>query len=191
MVIPLFHLRSRSSSGFWVLAWCYTLSITPVKIFLTRLENYLRWQMVPLRVTLRHFCAQSSTYWVLNSMVYFYSQSLIMMDSIWKEYWIMNTPEIRTQKSAYMVMSYTFVVPKAWTSKAEKSVTLSSTEAEYYATPKITKEVICSKNLLEEIGVQLQFQITIKCDNVGAIYLANNHCNSQRTKHIDTRRISV
>jgi hypothetical protein len=23
---------------------------------------------------------------------------------------------------------------------------------------------------------------------VGAIYLANNHCNSQRTKHIDTRR---
>jgi hypothetical protein len=23
---------------------------------------------------------------------------------------------------------------------------------------------------------------------VGAIYLASNHCNSQRTKHIDTRR---
>jgi hypothetical protein len=33
-----------------------------------------------------------------------------------------------------------------------------------------------------------QFPITIKCDNVGAIFLANNHCNSQRTKKIDTRR---
>jgi hypothetical protein len=41
---------------------------------------------------------------------------------------------------------------------------------------------------LEEKGIQLQFPINIKCDNVGAIYLANNHCNSQRTKHIDTRQ---
>jgi hypothetical protein len=39
---------------------------------------------------------------------------------------------------------------------------------------------------LEEIGIQLQFPIKIKCDNVGATYLANNHCNSQRTKHVDT-----
>jgi hypothetical protein len=64
----------------------------------------------------------------------------------------------------------------------------SSTEAEFYATSEIAKELILAKYLLEEIGIQLQFQITIKCDNVGAIYLANNHCNRQRTKHIDTRR---
>jgi hypothetical protein len=38
------------------------------------------------------------------------------------------------------------------------------------------------------MGIQLQFPINIKCDNVGAIYLAKNHCNSQRTKHIDTRK---
>jgi hypothetical protein len=78
--------------------------------------------------------------------------------------------------------------PIAWKSKAGKSVTLSSTEAEYYATSEIAKEVIFAKNLLEEMGIQLQFPINIKCDNVGAIYLANNHCNSQRTKHIDTRQ---
>jgi hypothetical protein len=41
---------------------------------------------------------------------------------------------------------------------------------------------------LEEIGIQIQLPINILCDNVGAIYLANNHCNSQRTKHIDTRQ---
>jgi hypothetical protein len=40
--------------------------------------------------------------------------------------------------------------------------------------------------LLEEIGIQIQFPINIQCDKVGAIYLANNHCNSQRTKHINT-----
>jgi hypothetical protein len=38
------------------------------------------------------------------------------------------------------------------------------------------------------MGIQLHFPINIKCDNVGAIYLANNHCNSQRTKHIDTQQ---
>jgi hypothetical protein len=38
---------------------------------------------------------------------------------------------------------------------------------------------------MEEIGIQIQFPINIKCDNVGAIDLANNHCNSQRTKNID------
>jgi hypothetical protein len=37
---------------------------------------------------------------------------------------------------------------------------------------------------LEDIGIQLQYRIIIKCDNVEAFYQANNHCNSQRTKHI-------
>jgi hypothetical protein len=73
----------------------------------------------------------------------------------------------------------------AWKSKAGKSVILSSTEAEYYATSEIAKKVVFAKNLLEEIGVQVQFPNTIKCDKVRAIYLANNQCNSQRTKHID------
>jgi hypothetical protein len=68
---------------------------------------------------------------------------------------------------------------------------LSSTEAEYYATSEIAKEVIFAKNLMEEIGIQLQFPITIQFDSVGAIYLANNNCSRQRTNHIDTRRYFV
>jgi hypothetical protein len=41
----------------------------------------------------------------------------------------------------------------AWKSKSGKSVTLSSTEAEDYATSEIAKEVIFAKNLLEDAGV--------------------------------------
>jgi hypothetical protein len=91
-----------------------------------------------------------------------------------------------TRISAYGYVLYFCGAPIAWKSKAGMCVTLSSTEAEYYATSKIAKEVIFAKNL--EIGIQLQYPIFIKYDNVGAIYRANNHCNSQRTKHIDTRR---
>jgi hypothetical protein len=50
------------------------------------------------------------------------------------------------------------------------------------------KEVIAAKNFLESLGVKLKYPIEIHCDNVGAIYLANNHTTSQRTKHIDTRQ---
>jgi hypothetical protein len=53
--------------------------------------------------------------------------------------------------------------------KAGKMDTLSSNEAEYYATSEIANEVIFTKHLLEEIGIQLHFPINITCDNVGAI----------------------
>jgi hypothetical protein len=93
--------------------------------------------------------------------------------------------------SVYGYFLYFCGAPITWKSKAGKSVTLSSTQAEYYTTSEIAKEEIFAKNLLEGIGIQIQFPINIKCDNVGAIYLANNHCNRQSTKHIDTRRHSV
>jgi hypothetical protein len=44
------------------------------------------------------------------------------------------------------------------------------------------------KQVLETIGIGLKIPITVKIDNVGAIYLSNNHSLGQRTKHIDIRR---
>jgi hypothetical protein len=90
--------------------------------------------------------------------------------------------------SFYGYILYICGAPIAWKSTAGIFFTLSSTEAEYYAASEITKEVILATNLLGEIQILLQFPITFKCDNVGAIYLAKNHCNSKRTKHINTRR---
>jgi hypothetical protein len=108
------------------------------------------------------------------------------MVSTWMDFQTVNMLEILTHASVYVL--FFCGAPIAWKSKAGKSVTISSTEAEYYATSEIAKDVIFSKNLLEEIRIKIQLPINIKYDNGGAIYLANNHCNSQRTKHIDTRR---
>jgi hypothetical protein len=47
-----------------------------------------------------------------------------------------------TRISVYCYVLYFCGAPIAWKSKAEKSVNLSSTEAEYYATSEIAKEVI-------------------------------------------------
>jgi hypothetical protein len=52
-----------------------------------------------------------------------------------------------TQISVYRYVLYFCGAPIAW--KAGKSVTLKSTEAEYYGTSEIAKEVFFAKNLLE------------------------------------------
>jgi hypothetical protein len=44
------------------------------------------------------------------------------------------------------------------------------------------------KQVLETMVIGLKIPITVKIDNVGAIYLSNNHSLVQREKHIDIRR---
>ncbi len=92
-----------------------------------------------------------------------------------------------TRISVYGYIIYFCGVPVAWKSKSGKSVTLSSTEAEYFAISEVAKEIIFLKQVIESMGMKLQLPIVIKVDNVGAIYLSNNYTTSQRTKHIDIR----
>ena len=75
----------------------------------------------------------------------------------------------------------------AWKSKGQKTVTLSSTEAEYIAITDMCTEVLFIKMLLETMGIEVQLPIQIYADNVGALFLAENAGTSQRTKHIDIR----
>ncbi len=86
-----------------------------------------------------------------------------------------------TRISVYGYILYFCGAPIAWKSKSGKSVTLSSTEAEYFALSEVAKEVIFVKQLVASMEITIAFPIIIKVDNVGAIYLANNHTTSQRT----------
>jgi hypothetical protein len=93
-----------------------------------------------------------------------------------------------TRISVYGYIIYFCGAPIAWKSKFGKSVTLPSTEAEYFALSEVAKEVIFVKQEVDAMGFKIKFPIMIKVDNVGAIYLANNYTTSQRTKHIDIRQ---
>ena len=77
----------------------------------------------------------------------------------------------------------------SWKSKSSKSVTLSSTEAEYFASSAAAKELMCIHNLLIGMNIinDVKLPLILRVDNTGAIYLANNHTTSPRTKHIDIR----
>jgi hypothetical protein len=74
----------------------------------------------------------------------------------------------------------------AWQTKAQKSVALSSCEAELYALCEAVKEIMWLSSFLTELGVQFELPI-LHCDNRGAIALAQNPVGHQRSKHINIR----
>ena len=78
-------------------------------------------------------------------------------------------------------------MPVAWRSKQQRSVTLSSTEAEYVAVSEVMTEILFIREILEFLGVEIDFPILVHVDNIGAIYLAQQAGTSIRTKHVDTR----
>jgi hypothetical protein len=92
-----------------------------------------------------------------------------------------------TRQSVFGYVIYFCGAPIAWKSKSAKSVTLSSTEAEYIALSEVTKEIMFVKQVLDTMGIEIGLPIYVKVDNVGAIYLSKNFSLSQRTKHIDIR----
>ena len=96
-----------------------------------------------------------------------------------------------TRISVYGYVVYFCGAPVATKSKIGRSVTQSSTEAEYFAVSEIAKEILFIKQLLDTIGVEVELPITVRVDNVGAIFLANNFSISQRTKHIDIRAHAI
>lgn len=75
----------------------------------------------------------------------------------------------------------------SWKSQKQRSVALSSTEAEYMALSEAMKEAIHLKGFINELGLHDLEEIIIYNDNRGAKLLAESHVFHQRTKHIDIR----
>ena len=92
-----------------------------------------------------------------------------------------------TRISVFGYIIYFCGIPIAWRSKGMKSVVLSTTEAEYMALSEVVKELKFIAQLLQTMNIEVELPITVHVDNVGAIWLSNNHTTSDRTKHIDIR----
>ena len=93
-----------------------------------------------------------------------------------------------TRMSVYGYVTFYCGAPISWKSKSNRCVTLSSTEAEYYAASEAAKELLFISNLITNIDEKLlHFPMTLRMDNTGAIYIANNQTTGPRTKHIDIR----
>ena len=80
--------------------------------------------------------------------------------------------------------------PVSWASRRQRSIALSTTDAEFFAVSEGAREAIWLKRLLQEIGIKVN-KVPIRCDNKCAIQLVYNPENHQRTKHIDVKYFYV
>ena len=74
--------------------------------------------------------------------------------------------------------------PISWSSKKQRTVARSSTEAEYRAVAFATADVMWLTNLLSELHVPVSCKPVILCDNIGATYLCSNPVFHSRMKHL-------
>jgi hypothetical protein len=99
--------------------------------------------------------------------------------------WASN-PEDRSSTSGYILMLAGG--PVTWKSKKQKSIALSSGEAEYISLGSAAREVLYVRNMLKELGVNEMTDPTrIFSDSTTAISIATTAGVSDRSKHIALR----
>ncbi|CAK9811678.1 Copia protein [Anthophora quadrimaculata] len=96
-----------------------------------------------------------------------------------------NCAEDRRSYSGYSFILGGAVV--SWESRKQRTVALSSTEAEYMSLAEATKEAIYLRKYLLELGFGFSLEIKLYCDNQGALKLAENPIFHNRTKHVDIK----
>ena len=92
-----------------------------------------------------------------------------------------------TQISVTGYILFFLGVPLTWKSKSQRSITLSSSEAEYVALSEAAKEIKFIYQLLQSIGIEVELPITVRVNNIGAIFMSENTLTSGWTKHVDVR----
>ena len=75
----------------------------------------------------------------------------------------------------------------AWGTRKQRTVALSSTEAEYMALTEVLKHTLWTLQVLRNLRFDCDLPITIFDDSKGARDISANSVEHQRTKHIDIR----
>ena len=75
----------------------------------------------------------------------------------------------------------------SWASKKQRTIALSTCEAELYAESSAIQEVLWLRGMLTELGLRVQTGSIVHGDNQSTIAISNNGLKGERTKHIDVK----
>jgi hypothetical protein len=75
----------------------------------------------------------------------------------------------------------------SWCAKKQKTISCSSTEAEYKAMPDTTAEVMWVQTILRELSISCPRNARLWCYNMGAKYLSSNLIFHGPMKHVEVR----
>jgi hypothetical protein len=79
----------------------------------------------------------------------------------------------------------------SWASKKQRTVALSSTEAELYAESAAFQELLWQRGLLTELGLLAPGPSVARGDNQSTLAVTKNGIKGERTKHVDIRHCFV
>ena len=94
--------------------------------------------------------------------------------------------DMETRKSTTGYVIFLADGPISWVSRRQKTLSLSSTEAEYKAMSDTARQISWLKLLFFEIGFTIS-KVPMFCDNQGAIFLSTNPAVESRSKHIELK----
>ena len=75
----------------------------------------------------------------------------------------------------------------SWSSKKQRTVALSTCEAELYAEAAAIQEVLWMRGILKELGLRMTTGSIVHGDNQSAIAVSKNGVKGERTKHVDIK----
>ncbi|KAH9726202.1 hypothetical protein KPL70_008169 [Citrus sinensis] len=102
-----------------------------------------------------------------------------------KSHYIAAKRILRKSTSGYLFCLGTNVI--SWSSRKQKSVALSSAEAEYIAATESVCEAVWLRRILKDLQFNQDAATTIYCDNMSAIALTKNPVFHAKSKHIELR----
>ena len=105
---------------------------------------------------------------------------ILFTDSDWA-----GDKENRRSVSGYMLFLCGVLI--SWKSKLQKTVSLSSSEAEFYSCAEGVREIPFVVQLLMFLEIPVSLPVQVYVDNIGAIFMSENASSSIRTRHMDTR----
>ena len=97
--------------------------------------------------------------------------------------WALDHEQHRSQLGYFLKLAGGAI---SWTSRAQRTITLSSTEAEYMVLSDCSHQVVWYHTLMGELGYNLK-PVPICGDNQGSIFITSNPVTKKRSKYIDIR----
>lgn len=91
------------------------------------------------------------------------------------------------RKSTTVFICKVFNGTVSWSSRKQNVVSVSTTEAEFYALAETIKEISWLKALLLDFNIKINEPICIDSVNQSCIKMVSNEKFSNKTKHIDVR----
>ena len=78
-----------------------------------------------------------------------------------------------------------------YTTRYQKAVALSSTEAEFVSASEAGKMAIYMRTLLNDLGLTQREPTTLMIDNTGAVFMVDAGAPTRRTRHVDIRYFAL